>query len=57
LGKFTLIFQVKIDNRYKESYWLPRRRYKTRCICHIVEKIELDQKDIDLLECDFKVGV
>jgi len=38
LGKvFILISQVKIDNRYKQSHWLPRRRYKTRCIRHIAK--------------------
>jgi len=41
LGKaFSLISQVKIDNRYKESYWLQdvTRRHKTRCIRHIAAK-------------------
>jgi len=45
-----LISQVRVDDRYKESYWLPKR-HKTRSI----QKIELDQQNIDILVCDFKV--
>jgi len=39
LGK-RLLSQLKIDNRYKESYWLSRRRYAT-----LQQKFELDQQD------------
>jgi len=38
--KKHLLSQLKIDNRYKESYWLPKRRYAT-----LQQKFELDQQD------------
>jgi len=52
LGKFTLIFQVKIDNRYKESYWLPNKMYMSYC-----RKNWIRSKRYRYLVCDFKNGV